>query len=225
LKKEEVMGKEVKTFVSGAYRCSKKKYQSELLFDTMARMEKEQKIAIASPDGLRVFQLIDIAEITKQPKEEEMQTYYLTMCREHGTVQEEAVLKSDHIAALEAAVSDAREQGRRENIVHYGSIDVYKQEGKIAALEAENAKLREALKPVLRVWRSYKGLEVDGVGQSKPSGDILCNEFWQAIKFAALTQVGPGATVSVSDRDLNKVVKNLDYALEIQKQTKGGGEK
>uniref|UniRef100_A0A6M3KD74 Uncharacterized protein n=1 Tax=viral metagenome TaxID=1070528 RepID=A0A6M3KD74_9ZZZZ len=35
-----------------------------------------------------------------------MQTYYVTVCREYGTVQEEAVLKSDHLAALEAEMKE-----------------------------------------------------------------------------------------------------------------------
>jgi len=49
-----------------------------------------------------------------------MQTYYVTVCREHGTVQEEAVLKTDHLAALA--------EKEKQIAVLKTTIDVYKQD-------------------------------------------------------------------------------------------------
>jgi hypothetical protein len=52
----------MKKFVSGSYRCTKKTYQSELLFSAMNNLKEGQKIAIATIDELRIFQLIKIKE-------------------------------------------------------------------------------------------------------------------------------------------------------------------
>ena len=75
-----------------------------------------------------------------------MQTYYVTVCREHGTVQEEAVLKTDHLAALA--------EKEKQIAVLKTTIDVYKQDHvnlldeiarrgeQIATLRAEGAKYK-----------------------------------------------------------------------------------
>jgi polyhydroxyalkanoate synthesis regulator phasin len=63
-----------------------------------------------------------------------MQTYYLTMCREHGTVQEEAVLKSDHIAAMKEKDEMLIAERAVSQCLREDFNEVRKQ---IAALEAE----------------------------------------------------------------------------------------
>ena len=106
-----------------------------------------------------------------------MQTYYVTVCREYGTVQEEAILKSDHLAALEAEMKEkdkwyaeqwkCQEADRDKKDVEMGkqiatlTILNKQQVGEIAWQFNKNKRLREALKEILNLSHG-EGIHIEG---------------------------------------------------------------